>query len=310
VDAHHFDWFRASEIRECHGNTEMLQCGMERPCSRQIWMAPANMRYEVDRTTMLAPADRSPGFVLPPPPARPSASQAVRRPTALRVSDSDSDLDLLQDDELNVSTSTTTTIDLCDPEAADDLHDDKSQPLMQDEAPKPHVGNVKGRRRIWTLRFMPEPDKSVPREEGFEKNHPRCRGCGGMARPAILMFGDMAWEDYEMQSDLWEDWIEAVRQVVQLGVQEPDTRETRSLRMAIFEVGAGDNVPTVRFTSETCCRAMIDAGADVKLIRVNPQLPLGDSVCFGPGGPLEDRLISILGTGLQTIRHIDRAMGI
>jgi len=93
VDAHHFDWFRACEIRECHGNTELYQCaearcsprgrplrrdtrelednggaasssGVDRPNSwkkvgnpcRAVWRAPRDFRFTVDKATMLASA--------------------------------------------------------------------------------------------------------------------------------------------------------------------------------------------------------------------------------------------------------------
>eukprot|EP00928_Gymnodinium_smaydae_P086772 TRINITY_DN71202_c0_g1_i1.p1 TRINITY_DN71202_c0_g1~~TRINITY_DN71202_c0_g1_i1.p1 ORF type:complete len:400 (-),score=54.41 TRINITY_DN71202_c0_g1_i1:117-1316(-) len=53
VDAHHFDWFRACEIHECHGNTELYQC-TDDLCPR-VWRAPSDFRFEVDHSTMLAP---------------------------------------------------------------------------------------------------------------------------------------------------------------------------------------------------------------------------------------------------------------
>lgn len=59
VDAHSFDFFRAHEIRECHGNVELWQCrssycpGGE---SRRIWRAPLNHRFVVDTETMIAPS--------------------------------------------------------------------------------------------------------------------------------------------------------------------------------------------------------------------------------------------------------------
>merc|ERR1740139_978427 len=56
VDAHHFDWFEACEIRECHGNTELYQCAASNPCSDKVWRAPLDFRFHVDKQTMLAPA--------------------------------------------------------------------------------------------------------------------------------------------------------------------------------------------------------------------------------------------------------------
>ncbi|CAE8589602.1 unnamed protein product [Polarella glacialis] len=48
VDAHHFDWFKAGEIRECHGNTEVYQCAMPSACTG-VWRAPPDFAFEVDK---------------------------------------------------------------------------------------------------------------------------------------------------------------------------------------------------------------------------------------------------------------------
>lgn len=59
VDAHHFDWFRACEIRECHGNTELYQCAKrsQQSCAHAVWRAPLDFNFDVDTETMLAPAE-------------------------------------------------------------------------------------------------------------------------------------------------------------------------------------------------------------------------------------------------------------
>mmetsp|Transcript_159030 Transcript_159030/g.506493 ORF Transcript_159030/g.506493 Transcript_159030/m.506493 type:complete len:479 (+) Transcript_159030:80-1516(+) len=56
VDAHSFDYFEPAEVRECHGNTEVWQCGAEpQPCCRQIWRAPLDFRFNVGPLDMRAP---------------------------------------------------------------------------------------------------------------------------------------------------------------------------------------------------------------------------------------------------------------
>jgi len=56
VDAHSFDFFEAHEVRECHGNTEVWQCGSEGgPCCKRTWRAPASFTFVVDKQTMRAP---------------------------------------------------------------------------------------------------------------------------------------------------------------------------------------------------------------------------------------------------------------
>lgn len=71
VDAHFYDVLDAGEIRECHGNVELYQCGGRRvvledegeetvvhsskKCSRSVWRAPRDLRpYAVNTDTMLA----------------------------------------------------------------------------------------------------------------------------------------------------------------------------------------------------------------------------------------------------------------
>ena len=72
VDAHFYDVLDAGEIRECHGNVELYQCGgrrvvvedeeegekvlyMSKKCSRSVWRAPSDLTpYAVSTDTMLA----------------------------------------------------------------------------------------------------------------------------------------------------------------------------------------------------------------------------------------------------------------
>merc|ERR550532_2228500 len=79
VDGHHYDWFRACEIRECHGNIELFQCassrracryaasvplpvdqtngaGGSRDCGDAVWRAPRDLRFHVEPSTLTAPA--------------------------------------------------------------------------------------------------------------------------------------------------------------------------------------------------------------------------------------------------------------
>ena len=77
---------------------------------------------------------------------------------------------------------------------------------------------------------------------------PRCRHCGGLARPNVLMFGDRGWipgRSYaqEQRYRMWRSEIEG-------------------RRLAVIELGAGLAVPTVRYECES------SAG---QLIRVNPR---------------------------------------
>ena len=82
---------------------------------------------------------------------------------------------------------------------------------------------------------------------------PTCPACGTLARPNILMFGDMDWDDGRTaaQWNRFASWLE--RHAVE--------------RMVIIELGAGTAVPSVRAMSERLQRQ----GAG--LIRVNPREP-------------------------------------
>jgi NAD-dependent SIR2 family protein deacetylase len=90
---------------------------------------------------------------------------------------------------------------------------------------------------------------------------PRCDGCGGLARPNVLMFGDGGWDESrtDAQAARLERWLAEVA--------------ARRARLAIVECGAGTAVPTVRSTGERLARR---AGAT--LIRINvrePEAPPG-----------------------------------
>ena len=85
---------------------------------------------------------------------------------------------------------------------------------------------------------------------------PRCRHCGGLARPNILMFGDGSWigNRSEAQHQSLAQWIQ--------------TLEKKSARLAVVELGAGTAIPTVRHTSENFVQRLRGT-----LIRLNPREP-------------------------------------
>jgi NAD-dependent SIR2 family protein deacetylase len=86
--------------------------------------------------------------------------------------------------------------------------------------------------------------------------HPSCPGCGGLARPNILMFSDDDWDDRRTHEQYrrFEAW----------------QRTLDGARLLIIECGAGGAVPTVRLTSERMVRRR---GAS--LVRINPHEPSG-----------------------------------
>jgi NAD-dependent SIR2 family protein deacetylase len=76
---------------------------------------------------------------------------------------------------------------------------------------------------------------------------PRCRHCGDIARPNILMFGDWHWNDARSmdQQRRYERW----------------QTSTAGCRRVVIELGAGLAVPTVRVECER---------SEGTLIRINP----------------------------------------
>jgi NAD-dependent SIR2 family protein deacetylase len=83
---------------------------------------------------------------------------------------------------------------------------------------------------------------------------PRCRNCGGTARPNILMFGDWSWnaQRTDLQRGRLLRWF-----------QESSANK---LSVAVIEIGAGTAVSTVRSLSEQAARNL-----NATLIRINPR---------------------------------------
>lgn len=98
---------------------------------------------------------------------------------------------------------------------------------------------------------------------------PRCRTCGSIARPNILMFADWGWNDgmTERQQMRLNAWLAGVG------------------KLTIIEIGAGKNIPTIRNLGERL---------NGVLVRINPQhygLNPGKGVSLAMGGLDALRLI-------------------
>jgi NAD-dependent SIR2 family protein deacetylase len=132
----------------------------------------------------------------------------------------------------------------------------------------------------------------------FARNHPACVRCGGPARPNVLMFNDEVWLANEEEFRRWD----AFRGALVGAAGERAEEGGEPLRVALLEVGAGGNVTTVRRTAEALLLDLEGAGAEPTLIRVNPELPLGDSAAARP------RVLPILSKGLAAVREIDAAI--
>lgn len=107
---------------------------------------------------------------------------------------------------------------------------------------------------------------------------PKCPHCGGLARPNVFMFSDWQWlADYQ---DIKERhlmaWLKPIR------------------NLAIIELGAGDDVNTVRSFGEKLVKYSTDK--TISLLRVNPSqpdIPTDLSKCFGVAMGAKDALIEL-----------------
>jgi NAD-dependent SIR2 family protein deacetylase len=139
-----------------------------------------------------------------------------------------------------------------------------------------HLQCVRGCRRIW-----PAEGVSVQVDPGTFRavgELPRCEGCGGLARPNVLMFGDMDWlaERTGAQEERLETWLEKMSR----------------RKLVVVECGAGTAVPSVRLFS-----SYIAERYDATLIRINKREPKVDEWGIG-----------IAAGALEALTAIDREM--
>jgi NAD-dependent SIR2 family protein deacetylase len=139
-----------------------------------------------------------------------------------------------------------------------------------------HLQCVRGCGGIWPaagvyVRVDPETFRAVG-------ELPRCERCGGLARPNVLMFGDMDWlaDRTSQQEERLEGWL----------------KEVCERRLVVVECGAGTAVPSVRLFSE-----FIAERYNAALIRIN----MRESE-VGAGG------IGIAAGALETLQAIDREL--
>lgn len=107
---------------------------------------------------------------------------------------------------------------------------------------------------VWSAAdFEPEVDEEACR---LLNAPPRCPRCGSLARPNILMFGDLSWLEQRSEAQRQREtrWFES-------------TADSRA-RVVIVEMGAGTALPSVRHFSH---RISFEYGA--RIIRINPREP-------------------------------------
>ncbi len=107
------------------------------------------------------------------------------------------------------------------------------------------------------------------------RNIPRCKYCGDVARPNILMFGDFGWvsERSYNQEKRFESFLEF----------------SYGESAVVIEIGAGTAVPTIRYLSER-----LENRPNTYVIRINPR----EYSIFEPH-------LSIPESGLKALTKID-----
>lgn len=130
-------------------------------------------------------------------------------------------------------------------------------------------------REPWETTTMPEIDEATMRAV---PPLPSCPGCGGLARPNVLMFGDWAYDGVlaQAQDRRFQDFLHAVE----------------GSDIVVVECGAGTAIPTIRLLGEQLVRRV---GAT--LVRINPGEPRV------PSGQ-----IAIAAGAAETLARIDDAL--
>jgi NAD-dependent SIR2 family protein deacetylase len=110
---------------------------------------------------------------------------------------------------------------------------------------------------------------------------PRCRHCGGLARPNILMFGDWTWtyKPAVVQENEFDAWLR------KLALDEA--------RLVVVELGAGKAIPTVRMRAERIAASGVGLRSGGALIRINPD-PRAAAVPRGAGVSLQAGALAAL----------------
>jgi len=136
---------------------------------------------------------------------------------------------------------------------------------------------------------MPEVDPKAEPESGILwSNNPRCLKCKYYARPHILMFGDFSC--LGISSGGYYKWRTEVHKLA---------NTKKNYNIVVLEIGAGDNVPSVRYNSDSFVEGFYYS-QNVTFIRINLDLPKIKPALIDYCTP-----ISIKSKGLEALLKID-----
>jgi len=127
---------------------------------------------------------------------------------------------------------------------------------------------------------------------GFASGYPVCinPNCDALARPAILMFGDLLWVADTIESDIYSIWADTACKLIK-----------NNQKLVILEIGCGNRIPSIRFKTE-CYLQDPELAPNITLIRINPDFPFEDNP------KIKDRVIPIMAKGLPALQTIDKHM--
>eukprot|EP00419_Tripos_fusus_P037614 CAMPEP_0172777066 /NCGR_PEP_ID=MMETSP1074-20121228/201097_1 /TAXON_ID=2916 /ORGANISM="Ceratium fusus, Strain PA161109" /LENGTH=447 /DNA_ID=CAMNT_0013613951 /DNA_START=144 /DNA_END=1487 /DNA_ORIENTATION=+ len=174
-------------------------------------------------------------------------------------------------------------------------NDAQEMPPQDEASTEPIIGKPVTAIRQTLLAGLPKYVETKQSRAMFRRqNRPVCPRCGVPARPAVLMFMDLAWVDNVMQEKRYRSWLQAVQ-------DECQERRFPPINAVILEIGAGKCVPTVRMNSQDFACRLERVGANVHLIRVNPR----DAGPDGFKGARLKRFLEINAKGLECLQMID-----
>jgi len=305
VDAHSFDHFNPAEIRECHGNIEVWQCGLGQQCSvapGKLWRAPADHCFPLDKATMLVPTA---GYSLAPggdaagtgtaaapgdvPGAQPTIGNVVgsMRKHVLRY---------MPDALCGHGHGFADNHPVCPSCGA------LARPaiLMFGDGDWVDDASQKLRYKRWREALASVCDTrkgAVPVTPtsggGVVKGRPGARGSSstglaasraGGGRPSPSCVGGRGGGQVSRGSG-------------------GDKLAARPVKVVVIEIGAGGNVTTCRRETEAVHKEVTDSGGKCTTIRINPDLPLADN-----NGTYEasGSFIGIQSYGLAALRKISK----
>ena len=302
VDAHSFDHFNPAEIRECHGNIEVWQCGLGTQCAvapGQLWRAPADHCFPLDKATMLVPtvgagrpggADASAATATTPGDA-PSALATIGNVAGSKRKRTLRNMPGALCGHGHGFAGNHPVCPSCGAQARPailmfsdgDWIDDDSQKLRYTRWREALVSVCDIRKRTVKPSGGGDAGKGRPGARGSSA------GLAARGRPTPSYGGQRGGYSNGSRGNAGGG-----------GGAKPTARP---VKVVVIEIGAGGNVTTCRRETESVHKEVADAGGKCTTIRINPDLPLADNKdTYEASGSF----IGIQSYGLAALRKINK----